>query len=78
MSQYAYFCLEPLSNRIYVSRHVNFVEKSFPYESIIKPSPSILIPTTDFEIHSIIHVQHGQNSNINEFQNFVPVAPLHD
>ena len=78
MSQHAYFCLEPLSNRIYVSRHVNFVENSFPYESIIKPSPSILIPTTDSEIHSIIHVPHGQNSNINEFQNFVPVAPLYD
>lgn len=70
MSQHAYFCLEPLSNRIYVSRHVNFVENSFPYESIIKPSPSSLIPTTDSEIHSIIHVpnkcsessQHSESS----------------
>ncbi|PNX79902.1 hypothetical protein L195_g035893, partial [Trifolium pratense] len=53
-------------------RHVNFVENSFPYQSIIKPLPSPPIPPHDPTLHSIIHVQHEQNPNSSEFQNSVP------
>lgn len=61
--QHAYFCLEPLSNRIYVSRHVNFMENSFPYPSIINSSSTChLIPSRDSVVHSIIHVNQDQNS----------------
>ena len=59
---------------IYVSRHVNFVENSFPYQSIIKPFPTCpLIPQYDSTLHSIIHVKKGQNTNINEPSNSAPV-----
>lgn len=33
-SQSAYFCLEPTTQRIYMSRHVHFVESEFPYRSM--------------------------------------------
>ena len=57
-----------------MSRHVNFVENSFPYQSIIKPFPTCpLIPQYDSTLHSIIHVKKGQNTNINEFSNSAPV-----
>ncbi|KAI5411059.1 hypothetical protein KIW84_056273 [Lathyrus oleraceus] len=56
MSQHAYICLKPLSNRVYVSRHVKFVENSFSYQSIITPSPVQTLPTFDSPIHSIINV----------------------
>ncbi|KAK1408451.1 hypothetical protein QVD17_40235 [Tagetes erecta] len=49
-SQSAYYLLDPLTNRIYTSRHVHFVENIFPYENIIQtttpptPSPDQLLP----------------------------------
>lgn len=63
MSQHAYFCLEPLSNRIYVSRHVSFMENSFPYQSITNLSSTCPpIPSHDSAVHRIIHVNQDQNS----------------
>ncbi|CAI8593355.1 unnamed protein product [Vicia faba] len=85
MSQHAYYCLEPLSNRIYVSRHVNFVENSFPYQSIINSSSTChLIPSPDSTVHSIIHINQDQSSApvlnqslVHESSMYVsPVLPL--
>ncbi|KAI4346070.1 hypothetical protein L6164_013152 [Bauhinia variegata] len=57
-SQYAHLCLDPISNHVYSSRHVNFIENSFPYSSLTQPqspststpplatNPHIFIPTT--------------------------------
>lgn len=71
MSQHAYICLEPLSNRVYVSRHVKFVENSFPYQSIVTPSPVQTLPTFDSPIHNIINVPR-------EPTNTAPVTSLQD
>lgn len=71
MSQHAYICLEPLSNRVYVSRHVKFVENSFPYQSIVTPSPVQTLPSFDSPIHSIINVPR-------EPTNTAPVTSLQD
>uniref|UniRef100_A0A2N9I718 Integrase catalytic domain-containing protein n=1 Tax=Fagus sylvatica TaxID=28930 RepID=A0A2N9I718_FAGSY len=38
LTQSAYYCLDPSTSRIYVSRHVKFVESQFPYSSISGPS----------------------------------------
>lgn len=43
-SQYAYICLEPKTNKLYVSRHVTFVENQFPYTNLTNPNPSITPP----------------------------------
>jgi hypothetical protein len=64
MSQHAFYCLEPLSNKIYVSRHVNFVEHSFPYSSLINTSnTSSIIPSIDSSVHSIISVQPQKHNS---------------
>ncbi|PNX98781.1 hypothetical protein L195_g022038 [Trifolium pratense] len=34
-SQYAYHCLDPITNKIYTSRHVVFHDNHYPYSSII-------------------------------------------
>jgi hypothetical protein len=40
-SQYAYHCLDPITEKIYTSRHVSFFDHQFPYKTIIsKPAPS--------------------------------------
>uniref|UniRef100_A0A2N9G9A2 Integrase catalytic domain-containing protein n=1 Tax=Fagus sylvatica TaxID=28930 RepID=A0A2N9G9A2_FAGSY len=38
LTQSAYYCLDPSTSRIYVSRHVKFVESQFPYSSVSGPS----------------------------------------
>lgn len=66
LTQSAYLCLEPLSGRIYTSRHVRFNETQFPYPSLTKPQaqkdsvpssstsqpPATAIPVTSPLIHS--------------------------
>ena len=46
MSQSAYICYDPSTTRIYISRHVQFVESVFPYTSLAvnlpRPSPTTL------------------------------------
>jgi histone deacetylase 1/2 len=44
-SHHAYLCLDPTTNRVYISRHVNFVENSFPYQSLTKPQPQAINTT---------------------------------
>ena len=40
LTQNGYLCLEPVSGRVYVSRHVRFNETVFPYHSLTTPKPS--------------------------------------
>ena len=39
LTQSAYYCLDPSSSKIYVSRHVKSVESSFPFTSLSNQSP---------------------------------------
>ena len=39
LTQSAYYCLDPSTSKIYVSRHVKFVESSFPFTSLSNQSP---------------------------------------
>ena len=55
LSQYAFYCLEPISGRIYTSRHVKFIENQFPYSNIAgSTTPSTSIPLIDPTLHTII------------------------
>ena len=38
LTQSAYLCLEPLSGRIYVSRHVRFNETEYPFPQMLRPT----------------------------------------
>lgn len=59
-SQHASLCLEPISNRIYTSRHVRFIEDSFPYKSLVTPTlPHNYIPPIDPTLHTIISNSHN-------------------
>lgn len=40
LTQSAYLCLEPKTNRLYVSRHVRFDESKFPYHQLLQPTPA--------------------------------------
>ena len=56
LTQSAYLCLEPVSGRVYVSRHVRFNETEFPSHSLTKPTsptPS-QPPTVPYEPHTVI------------------------
>jgi hypothetical protein len=55
LSQYAFYCLEPISGRIYTSRHVKFIENQFPYSNLASSTtPSTSIPPIDPTLHTII------------------------
>ena len=40
-NQSAYYCYDPITHKTYVSRHVKFVEKSFPFAQLNPSIPSI-------------------------------------
>lgn len=40
LSQSAYQCLEPVSGRMYISRHVRFNETQYPFATMTKPKPA--------------------------------------
>lgn len=40
LTQSAYLCFNPSTSRMFVSRHVQFVENQFPFLSLIAPQPS--------------------------------------
>lgn len=49
-TQSAYLCLEPNTGRVYVSRHVRFDEKVFPFKT--NPTPNCKPPTPTPNTHS--------------------------
>ena len=55
-SQYAYLCLDPISNKVYTSRHVKFHDSIFPYTSLTANSTkSVPTPSTAHEsLHTLI------------------------
>ena len=57
-SQYAYYCLDPLTNKIYTSRHVSFFDDIFPYSKIIsnKSSTSVTNSHDSQLMHHIIPI----------------------
>ena len=58
LTQSAYYCLDPTTNRIYTTRHVRFNETQFPYHSLTKPKPAPEPIPTDplnlFQPHTFI------------------------
>ena len=42
LTQSAYLCLEIQSGRLYTSRHVQFIETSFPFSSLVLPSSTVV------------------------------------
>jgi hypothetical protein len=42
LTQSAYYCLDPSTSRIYVSRHVKFIESQFPFSSLSSSSSTSL------------------------------------
>lgn len=46
-TQSAYLCLDRSSNKVYVSRHVEFVETIFPFATPLPPTPTTITPIDD-------------------------------
>ncbi|KAJ9560164.1 hypothetical protein OSB04_005324 [Centaurea solstitialis] len=46
-TQSAYYCLDPTTRKIYVSRHVRFVETSFPYNQLVSNQTPSSYPKPD-------------------------------
>lgn len=49
-----YRCFDPITNKVYVSRHVKFVEPSFPYSQLVSATADSIplklhIPSTNFD-----------------------------
>ncbi|GKB82472.1 retrovirus-related pol polyprotein from transposon RE1, partial [Tanacetum coccineum] len=46
-TQSAYYCLDPVTHKIYTSRHVQFVETEFPYTKLSSTTSIPTYPTSD-------------------------------
>lgn len=80
-------CLDPISSKVYTSRHVKFIEHHFPYSTLVSqhssPSTNTLptsfqIPLTNFSDISIsvpISSSHLSSSNPNPSL-CSPIAPI--
>lgn len=73
-SQSAYYCLDPITHRIYISRHVKFVENEFPYGTLSSkthiqsyPNPDAWCPITLPIVNSV---------EPNDQQVAQPISPL--
>jgi hypothetical protein len=56
LSQNAYLCFDPTSTKIFISRHVKFVESVFPHKSLDHQLPRPDSTTIDSWVPSILHV----------------------
>ena len=63
-SQYAYHYLDPITNKIYTSRHVSFFDNHFPYPSLVSNDPSapLPIPNTSQPPHLILPLSPSPTS----------------
>jgi len=57
-----YRCLDPISGRIYISRHVTFDEASFPYPQLQSTSVAQSTPTVHLDIGPGLYSQETNNS----------------
>lgn len=72
-SQCAYHLIDPLTNKIYTSRHVHFIEDIFPYTTITQSSTwSYPDPNTWIHVDLILISQNSSPSNEN---NPPPTSP---
>lgn len=57
-SQYGYLCLDPTSQKIYTSRHVQFFDHIFPYPTLSQTSPNLPleIPQPVIPLHTTIPI----------------------
>lgn len=46
-TQSAYYCLDPTTHKIYISRHVRFLENEFPYSTLSYTKPTSPYPNPD-------------------------------
>ena len=65
-----YQCLDPLTNRVYISRNVVFDESSF----LVKSAPPLDPAATDCSSFSSPH-ENGTVSNSQPFAFYVPISP---
>ncbi|KAK0597079.1 hypothetical protein LWI29_021647 [Acer saccharum] len=56
LSQSAYLCFDPSTSRVFVSRHVQFVESIFPYKSLHVSLPRLTSASNSSWIPSVITV----------------------
>ena len=59
-SQHAYLCFDPTSTKIFISRHVKFVESVFPHKSLHHQLPRSDSTTIPSWIPPILHVSVPQ------------------
>lgn len=77
-----YRCLDPISSKVYISRHVKFVENSFPYSSIVSTSSSVSaqslsfpISLTDFsDLHVSVPISMNAPCSVSEPDSVVPLS----
>ena len=53
IAHHSFYCFDPQTNKVFVSRHVNFVEHVFPYHNL-DSSVSCVTPTTPTEFYHLI------------------------
>ena len=82
-SQYAYHCLDPITNKVYTSRHVHFHDNIFPYPSLIATSTNHdhALPSANEPLHTLIPLSthsHDNTFHASNASNSVPmtVSPL--
>ncbi|CAA7035751.1 unnamed protein product [Microthlaspi erraticum] len=87
LTQNAYLCLDPTSNRLYVSRHVRFDEQTFPFRSLSSSSaitagriedwcpPVTLVPLSPLITSSSVPPPSSELSPPNDPPNFTDTTP---
>lgn len=60
----AYKCLDPSTNKLYLSRHVRFIENQFPMSTSSCSSYASVLPRQDFLAPASLHTKSTVQSNI--------------
>ena len=76
LTQSGYQCLDPVSARVYTSRHVRFNENVFPYHTLINPAPlpkpqDLVFPPEPYTIIPVPSLIRSSSSAVN---NQVPAS----
>lgn len=70
LTQSGYQCLDPVSGRVYISRHVRFNETVFPYRTLITPAPlpkpqDLVVPPEPYTIIQVPSLIQSSPSAVN-------------